>query len=98
MVDISVVLATYCESTKFAGIGIFCFLSFLSFMLSRKGDLFIFPSQLRHSVPKQETDDERIMVAGNIWYNFKSENVDIAKINADCKFIVQDDYEKVDDV
>ena len=64
----------------------------------KKGDLFIFPSVLRHSVPEQETDDERIMVAGNIWYNFKSENIDIAKINADCKFIVQNDYKKVDDV
>ena len=63
----------------------------------KKGDLFIFPSQLRHSVPKQETDDERIMVAGNIWYNFKSENIDIAKINSDCKYILQDDYEKISD-
>ena len=63
----------------------------------KKGDLFIFPSQLRHSVPQQKTDDERIMVAGNIWYNFKSENIDIAKINSDCKYILQDDYEKISD-
>ena len=38
----------------------------------KKGDMFIFPSQMRHSVPKQESDEERIMVAGNIWYNFNS--------------------------
>ena len=38
----------------------------------KKGDMFIFPSTLRHSVPEQESDEERIMVAGNIWYNFNS--------------------------
>ena len=38
----------------------------------KKGDMFIFPSILRHSVPEQESDEERIMVAGNIWYNFNS--------------------------
>ena len=38
----------------------------------KKGDMFIFPSQMRHSVPEQESDEERIMVAGNIWYNFNS--------------------------
>ena len=38
----------------------------------KKGDLFIFPSLVRHSVPKQESDEERIMVSGNIWYNFNS--------------------------
>lgn len=38
----------------------------------KKGDMFIFPSTLRHSVPAQESDEERIMVAGNIWYNFKT--------------------------
>ena len=38
----------------------------------KKGDMFIFPSQMRHSVPKQESDEERIMVAGNIWYNYNS--------------------------
>ena len=38
----------------------------------KKGDLFIFPSQMRHSVPAQESEEERIMVAGNIWYNFNS--------------------------
>ena len=38
----------------------------------KKGDMFIFPSTLRHSVPEQESDEERIMVAGNIWYNYNS--------------------------
>ena len=38
----------------------------------KKGDMFIFPSTLRHSVPVQESDEERIMIAGNIWYNFNS--------------------------
>ena len=38
----------------------------------KRGDMFIFPSTLRHSVPEQESDEERIMVAGNIWYNFNS--------------------------
>ena len=38
----------------------------------KKGDLFIFRSQMRHSGPKQESDEERIMVAGNIWYNYNS--------------------------
>ena len=38
----------------------------------KKGDMFIFPSTLRHSVPEQKSDEERIMVAGNIWYNFNS--------------------------
>ena len=38
----------------------------------KKGDMFIFPSTLRHSVPAQETDEERMVIAGNIWYNFNS--------------------------
>ena len=38
----------------------------------KRGDMFIFPSTLRHSVPPQESDEERIMIAGNIWYNFNS--------------------------
>ena len=38
----------------------------------KRGDMFIFPSTLRHSVPEQKSDEERIMVAGNIWYNFNS--------------------------
>ena len=38
----------------------------------KKGDMFIFPSTLRHSVPAQESAEERIMIAGNIWYNFKT--------------------------
>ena len=38
----------------------------------KKNDMFIFPSTLRHSVPAQESEEERIMVAGNIWYNFNS--------------------------
>jgi uncharacterized protein (TIGR02466 family) len=38
----------------------------------KKGDMFIFPSTLRHSVPPQGSDEERIMIAGNIWYNFNS--------------------------
>jgi len=36
----------------------------------KKNDMFIFPSTLRHSVPAQESEEERVMVAGNIWYNF----------------------------
>ena len=38
----------------------------------KKNDMFIFPSTLRHSVPAQESEEERVMVAGNIWYNFNS--------------------------
>jgi uncharacterized protein (TIGR02466 family) len=38
----------------------------------KRGDMFIFPSTLRHSVSPQESDEERIMIAGNIWYNFNS--------------------------
>ena len=38
----------------------------------KKGDMFIFPSTLRHSVPAQETEEERMVIAGNIWYNFNS--------------------------
>jgi len=40
----------------------------------KRGDLIIFPSVVRHSVPSQENDEERIMVAGNIWYNFNLGN------------------------
>ncbi len=32
----------------------------------QKGDLFIWPSFLYHEVPKQEVDEERIMIAGNL--------------------------------
>ena len=38
----------------------------------KKGDMFIFPSTVRHSVSAQETDEERMVIAGNIWYNFNS--------------------------
>ena len=40
----------------------------------KKNDMFIFPSTLRHSVPAQESEEERIMVAGNIWYNSQETN------------------------
>ena len=40
----------------------------------KKGDMFIFPSTLRHSVPPQGSEEERIMVAGNIWYNSQESN------------------------
>ena len=43
----------------------------------KKGDMFIFPSQMRHSVPEQESDEERIVVAGNIWYILTAHTIQI---------------------
>jgi len=34
------------------------------------GDLIIFPSNIKHSVPKSESENERIVVAGNISFKF----------------------------
>ena len=40
----------------------------------KKGDMFIFPSTVRHGVPAQAYKEERIMLAGNIWYNAQKSN------------------------
>jgi hypothetical protein len=34
------------------------------------GDLIIFPSYIKHFVPKSESENERIVVAGNISFEF----------------------------
>lgn len=34
---------------------------------TKRGDLFLFPSNLRHSVPPNNTDDERISLSFNTW-------------------------------
>jgi len=36
--------------------------------------MFIFPSTVRHGVPAQAYKEERIMLAGNIWYNAQKSN------------------------
>ena len=38
-----------------------------------EGDLLIYPSIMRHSVAPQVTESERIIVAGNIWYDFEAQ-------------------------
>jgi len=40
------------------------------------GDMVIFASGLSHSVPSSNTDEERIMIAGNIWYNYNKTEMD----------------------
>ena len=40
----------------------------------KSGDMFIFPSTVRHGVPAQAYKEERIMLAGNIWYNAQKSN------------------------
>ena len=39
----------------------------------KQGDMFIFSSAIRHSVPPIYNQKERIIVAGNFWYNFKKQ-------------------------
>ena len=39
----------------------------------KEGDMFIFSSAIRHSVPPIYNQKERIIVAGNFWYNFKKQ-------------------------
>ena len=37
----------------------------------KKGDLIIFPGHVQHEVPEIETDEERLMVAGNIYHSYE---------------------------
>ena len=36
----------------------------------KKGDLIVFPGHVQHEVPTLETDEERIMVAGNLYHSW----------------------------
>ena len=36
----------------------------------KKGDLIIFPGHVQHEVPILETEEERIMIAGNLYHSW----------------------------